>query len=110
MFTKEILEEPVTRVAEAFPAWLEEKKDKLSSEDYARYSKQSELFQEIKGILAEDDPDMAVVREKIDGMMEDGELPDELRQKMFGDLDPSKLLGESGLSGPEADEMKKMME
>lgn len=111
MFTKDVLEEPVNRVATAFPTWLEENKSKVSTEELDRYTKQSETFKEVALLLEKEDPDMKVVREKIDGMMDDGELPAELRTKMFGDLDPSKLLGADGLglSGNEAEEMKKLM-
>jgi len=99
LFTKEILQDPVKRVAEDYPNWLEANKSNLSPELFSKYTLQCETFKEIEKIMEEDDPDMAHIRSKIDGMMEDGELPAELRKKMFSDVDPAALF-EGGAFDP----------
>jgi len=118
LFTKEILQEPVKRVAEEYPNWLEVNKDSLSPELLSKYTLQCETFKEIEKIMEREDPDMGNIRKKIDGMMEDGELPAELRKKMFSDVDPQALF-EGGafdpktlLGGedPKDEDIKKLME
>lgn len=101
LFTKEILQDPVKRVVADYPSWLEANKSSLSPELFSKYSLQCETFKEIEKIMEEDDPDMGNIRNKIDGMMEDGELPAELRKKMFSDVDPAALF-EGGAFDPKA--------
>jgi len=118
LFTKEILQEPVQKVAEEYPNWLQANSDSLSPELLSKYTFQCETFQEIQKILEEDKPDMSVVRKMIDKMMEDGEMPAELRKKMFSDVDPAALFGEGALDPktllggeePKDEDIKKMME
>jgi len=101
LFTKDILHEPVKKVAEEYPGWLEANKNSLSPELLSKYTVQCETFKEIEKIMEQDDPDMGNIRKKIDGIMEDGELPAELRKKMFGDVDPAALF-EGGAFDPKA--------
>jgi len=101
LFTKEILQDPIKRVAKDYPNWLEANKSNLSPELFSKYTLQCETFKEIEKIMEEDDPDMGHIRSKIDEMMEDGELPDELRKKMFSDVDPAALF-EGGAFDPKA--------
>jgi len=101
LFTKDILQEPVKQVAKDYPGWLEANKNSLSPELLSRYTVQCETFKEIDKIMEEDDPDMGYIKKKIDGLMEDGELPVELRKKMFGDIDPASLF-EGGAFDPKA--------
>jgi len=101
LFTKDILQEPVKKVAEEYPNWLEENKNSLSPELLSKYTVQCETFKEIEKIMEQDDPDMGNIRKKIDGIMEDGELPAELRKKMFGDADPAALF-QGGAFDPKA--------
>jgi len=99
LFTKDILQEPVKQVAKDYPSWLEANKNSLSPELLSRYTVQCETFKEIDKIMEQDDPDMGYIKEKIDGIMEEGELPVELRKKMFGDIDPAALF-EGGAFDP----------
>jgi len=99
LFTKDILQEPVKQVAKDYPGWLEANKKNLSPELLTRYTVQCETFKEIDKIMEQDDPDMGYIKKKIDGLMEDGELPVELRKKMFGDIDPAALF-EGGAFDP----------
>jgi len=99
LFTKDILQEPIRKVAEEYPNWLEANKNSLSPELLSKYTSQCEIFKEIEKIMEEDDPDMSIIREKIDDMMDDGEMPEELRKKMFNDVDPAALF-EGGAFDP----------
>jgi len=118
LFTKEILQEPVQKVAEEYPKWLQANSDSLSPELLSKYTFQCETFKKIQKILEEDEPDMGKVREMIDKMMEDGEMPAELRKKMFSDVDPAALFGEGALDpktllggeDPKDEDIKKLME
>jgi len=118
LFTKEILQEPVKKVADEYPNWLQANRNSLSPELLSKYTFQCETFKEIEKILEEDDPDMTIVREKIDRMMEDGEMPAELRKKMFSDVDPAQLFGGGafdptallGGEDPKDEDIKKLME
>jgi len=101
LFTKDILQEPVKKVAEEYPNWLKENKNSLSPELFSKYTVQCQTFKEIEKIMEQDDPDMGNIRKKIDGIMEDGELPAELRKKMFGDADPAALF-QGGAFDPKA--------
>jgi len=64
LFTKEILQEPVKRVAEEYPNWLETNKDSLSPELLSKYTLQCETFKEIEKIMEQEDPDMGNIRQK----------------------------------------------
>lgn len=47
LFSKEVLYPSLKELSDKYPAWLDEKKSTLSSEDLARYTKQLDLIQKV---------------------------------------------------------------
>lgn len=106
LLSKEVLYEPIKQMKEKYPAWLANNRDKVSAEEFARYSKQFEYVQRLC-VLYESDSTMAEIMNVMQEMQEHGQPPEDIVQEMA----PGFNLGaEGGPQMPELEELLKGME
>eukprot|EP00494_Astrolonche_serrata_P023372 UN23630 len=90
LLKKEVLYEPIKVIRQKFPDWLKKNKKQLeekgNGKDYNQYVKQFEVIKEIEGILEKEEPNMTVVLEKFNAMMEICSFPQDLLSEAFGHL------------------------
>merc|ERR1740123_1804546 len=87
LLKKDILAEPIEIISQKFPEWLERNKETLSGDEIEQYERQQACIQEINVIIsASEDPDMVVVLEKFNEMMDICSFPDELLEEVFGNM------------------------
>ncbi|RHY29060.1 hypothetical protein DYB32_005485 [Aphanomyces invadans] len=56
LLSRDVMYDPMKQICEKYPAWLAEKEPHLSKEDYERYGKQYQYFQQILAVY-ENEPD-----------------------------------------------------
>lgn len=110
MISKDSMYEPMKKLKEAYPDWLENNWQKLSDEDLERYNKQLDKVTEIcvafeqqgEGEPSEDQK--TAIFEKLNELQELGHPPDELMTKVHGMQNPNELF--EGVLGSQAKESK----
>ncbi|KAL0592136.1 hypothetical protein ABG067_000790 [Albugo candida] len=54
LLNKDVMYDPIKQICDKYPEWLAEKKSTISKEDYERYGKQYQHFQQIVAVYAEE--------------------------------------------------------
>ncbi|RMD39745.1 hypothetical protein DV735_g5391, partial [Chaetothyriales sp. CBS 134920] len=94
---KEMLYEPMDELNQKFPAWLERNKEKLTKEDYGRYTRQRDIVKEIvskfeeKGYSDDDPQCREFIWEKMQKMQEQGAPPEDLVQNPMPGMNPAEI-------------------
>ncbi|KAJ1280296.1 hypothetical protein BS78_04G220700 [Paspalum vaginatum] len=91
LLSKEILHEPMKDIVEKYPKWLEDNKDKISKEEYERYSNQLDFMVKLIEVYENDPENMTKIFDIMQNMQECGQPPSDLVQDIVPDLDLSKL-------------------
>lgn len=90
---RDIMYEPMKAVCDKFPAWLAEKREQLSAEDYERYGKMYQGFQRIVAVYETEPDNFARLMELMQDIQEYGQPPAEIIQ----DLAPGLEFSEDGM-------------
>ncbi|RMZ78837.1 hypothetical protein DV738_g3557, partial [Chaetothyriales sp. CBS 135597] len=94
---KEMLYEPMEELNQKFPAWLERNKDRLTKEDYGRYTRQRDIVREIvskfeeKGYSDDDPLCREFIWEKMQKMQDQGAPPEDLVQNPMPGMNPAEI-------------------
>eukprot|EP00808_Paulinella_micropora_P018483 g81427.t1 len=96
MISKEHLYEPVVKMIEKYPTWLEENKDKITPEQSKNYNLQLVAFKEIRVELDKGDgTDKEKVLQLMQKMQEYGEPPADIQESLF----PPEMKNMPGMGG-----------
>eukprot|EP00484_Ammonia_sp_Unknown_P020052 CAMPEP_0197031634 /NCGR_PEP_ID=MMETSP1384-20130603/10587_1 /TAXON_ID=29189 /ORGANISM="Ammonia sp." /LENGTH=348 /DNA_ID=CAMNT_0042461193 /DNA_START=69 /DNA_END=1115 /DNA_ORIENTATION=- len=88
-FDSNQLKEPVQIICNKYPSWLDENKEKLSTQDYQNYHAQCELYRQANILLSASKPDTSKIMDillktfsygSLPPAVMDGMMPDELKQ------------------------------
>ncbi|XP_051115216.1 peroxisome biogenesis protein 19-1-like [Andrographis paniculata] len=91
LLSKEVLHDPMKEIGERYPTWLNENKAKLTEEEYARYSHQYELIQDLNRLYETEPDNFNKIVELMQKMQECGQPPNDIVQELSPDLDLSSL-------------------
>ncbi|CAH0481070.1 unnamed protein product [Peronospora belbahrii] len=93
LLSKDIMYDPMKQICERYPEWLAEKKSLLSKEDYERYTKQYQYFQQIIAMYESEPNDYARLSQLMQEMQENGQPPSEIVK----DLAPGLQFDDKGM-------------
>ncbi|KAG3116922.1 hypothetical protein PI124_g6610 [Phytophthora idaei] len=78
LLSKDVMYDPMKQICERYPEWLAEKELLLSKEDYERYGKQYQYFQQIVAVYESEPDNYARLSELMQEMQETGQPPSEI--------------------------------
>ncbi|KUF88357.1 Peroxisome biogenesis protein 19-1 [Phytophthora nicotianae] len=78
LLSKDVMYDPMKQICERYPEWLAEKESLLSKEDYERYGKQYQYFQQIVAVYESEPDNYARLSELMQEMQETGQPPSEI--------------------------------
>ncbi|GAB9462736.1 Peroxisome chaperone and import receptor [Globisporangium polare] len=78
LLSKDVMYDPMLQICERYPEWLAEKESLLSKEDYERYGKQYQYFQQIIAVYESEPDNFARLSELMQEMQETGQPPSEI--------------------------------
>lgn len=90
LLSKEVIYDPMRQICEKYPEWLAEKRDKLSKEDYERYGKQYQYFQQIVAVYETEPDNFERLQELMQDMQECGQPPSEIVKELAPGLEFSE--------------------
>lgn len=93
LLSRDIMYEPMKQICERYPEWLAEKESLLSKEDYERYGKQYQYFQQIIAVYESEPDNFARLSELMQEMQETGQPPSEIVK----DLAPGLQFDDEGM-------------
>ncbi|CAI5730459.1 unnamed protein product [Peronospora destructor] len=93
LLAKDVMYDPMKQICDRYPEWLDEKKPLLSKEDYERYGKQYQYFQQIVAIYESEPDNYARLSELMQEMQETGQPPSEIVK----DLAPGLQFDDEGM-------------
>jgi peroxin-19 len=94
LLSKEVMYSPMSLICQKYPEWLADNEDRLSKEDYERYGRQFQYFQQIVGLYDSPEPDnYERLMELFQAMQETGQPPSEI----IKELAPGLEFGPDGL-------------
>ncbi|KAI0499781.1 hypothetical protein KFK09_017989 [Dendrobium nobile] len=91
LLSKDILQEPMKEIGERYPKWLQEHKDRLSKEEYDRYSRQYELILKLNEAYEEDPDNFNKIVDIMQKMQECGQPPSDIVDELAPGLDINNL-------------------
>ncbi|KAL4099555.1 hypothetical protein PRIC1_007358 [Phytophthora ramorum] len=93
LLSKDVMYDPMKQICERYPEWLAEKESLLSKEDYERYGKQYQYFQQIVAAYESEPDNYARLSELMQEMQETGQPPSEIVK----DLAPGLQFDDEGM-------------
>ncbi|ETI34151.1 hypothetical protein F441_19099 [Phytophthora nicotianae CJ01A1] len=93
LLSKDVMYDPMKQICERYPEWLAEKESLLSKEDYERYGKQYQYFQQIVAVYESEPDNYARLSELMQEMQETGQPPSEIVK----DLAPGLQFDDEGM-------------
>ncbi|TYZ64335.1 hypothetical protein PybrP1_012304 [[Pythium] brassicae (nom. inval.)] len=93
LLSKDVMYDPMRQICERYPEWLAEKESLLSKEDYERYGKQYQYFQQIIAVYESEPDNYARLSELMQEMQETGQPPSEIVK----DLAPGLQFDDEGM-------------
>ncbi|KAF4325575.1 hypothetical protein BBO99_00002023 [Phytophthora kernoviae] len=93
LLSKDVMYDPMKQICERYPEWLAEKEPLLSKEDYERYGKQYQYFQQIVAVYESEPDNFARLSELMQEMQETGQPPSEIVK----DLAPGLQFDDEGM-------------
>lgn len=87
LLSKEVMYDPMKQICDKFPEWLAEKEEFLSPEDYARYGKQYQYFQQLIAVYETEPDNYDRLTELMQQMQECGQPPAEIVQELAPGLE-----------------------
>ncbi|KAG7378254.1 Peroxisome chaperone and import receptor [Phytophthora pseudosyringae] len=93
LLSKDVMYDPMKQICERYPEWLAEKEPLLSKEDYERYGKQYQYFQQIVAMYESEPDNYARLSELMQEMQETGQPPSEIVK----DLAPGLQFDDEGM-------------
>uniref|UniRef100_K3WTV4 Knr4/Smi1-like domain-containing protein n=1 Tax=Globisporangium ultimum (strain ATCC 200006 / CBS 805.95 / DAOM BR144) TaxID=431595 RepID=K3WTV4_GLOUD len=93
LLSKDVMYDPMKQICERYPEWLAEKESLLSKEDYERYGKQYQYFQQIIAVYESEPDNFARLSELMQEMQETGQPPSEIVK----DLAPGLQFDDEGM-------------
>ncbi|OQR92371.1 hypothetical protein THRCLA_08722 [Thraustotheca clavata] len=82
LLSKDVMYDPMKQICEKYPEWLAEKESVLSKEDYERYGKQYQYFQQILAVYETEPDNYARLSELMQEMQECGQPPSEIVKEL----------------------------
>ncbi|KAF0685728.1 Aste57867_22427 [Aphanomyces stellatus] len=82
LLSKDVMYDPMKQICEKYPEWLAEKEAHLSKEDYQRYGKQYQYFQQILAVYETEPDNYARLSELMQEMQECGQPPSEIVKEL----------------------------
>eukprot|EP00850_Spirogloea_muscicola_P016932 SM000141S00876 [mRNA] locus=s141:171746:173213:- [translate_table: standard] len=93
LLSEEVLYEPMKEIGERYPAWLASNREKLSTEDYDRYSRQHHIIQQLCVIYETTPEDFPKIVDLMQQMQDCGQPPVDIVQE----LAPGMEMGPNGV-------------
>ncbi|KAG6976209.1 hypothetical protein JG688_00001598 [Phytophthora aleatoria] len=93
LLSKDVMYDPMKQICERYPEWLAEKESLLSKEDYERYGKQYQYFQQIVAVYESEPDNYTRLSELMQEMQETGQPPSEIVK----DLAPGLQFDDEGM-------------
>ncbi|KAE8906291.1 hypothetical protein PF005_g19963 [Phytophthora fragariae] len=93
LLSKDVMYDPMKQICERYPEWLAEKESLLSKEDYERYGKQYQYFQQIVAVYEAEPDNFTRLSELMQEMQETGQPPSEIVK----DLAPGLQFDDEGM-------------
>ncbi|KAF1328761.1 Peroxin 19-1, partial [Globisporangium splendens] len=93
LLSKDVMYDPMKQICERYPEWLAEKESLLSKEDYERYGKQYQYFQQIIAVYESEPDNFPRLSELMQEMQETGQPPSEIVK----DLAPGLQFDDEGM-------------
>lgn len=108
LLSKEFMYEPMKDIADGYPKWLAENKDKISKEEYEKYGKQYQYFQKIVHLYENEPENHDRLSDLMNCLQEYGQPPADLVQELapdlqFGDDGLPKMDGNMNMPGMDED-------
>ncbi|EQC29562.1 hypothetical protein SDRG_12571 [Saprolegnia diclina VS20] len=82
LLSKDIMYDPMKQICAKYPEWLAEKESMLSKEDYARYGKQYQYFQQILAVYDTEPDNYTRLSDLMQEMQECGQPPSEIVKEL----------------------------
>lgn len=114
LLAKDLMYEPMQKVAEKFPDWLKENKDKVPPEEYDKRRQQFQCFQKLVHAYDNEPQNTQLIMQLMQEVQEFGQPPSEIIQNIAPglefDADGLPIMnGAGGLPFPGADEECRIM-
>lgn len=93
LLSKDVMFTPMTMICEKYPEWLADNEERLSVEDYDRYGKQYQYFQQILAVYETEPDNFPRLTELFQDMQETGQPPSEIVKE----LAPGLEFGDDGM-------------
>ena len=102
LLSKEVLYEPLKEISTKYPKWLEENGEKISKEDYERYSRQESIIKQLCLVYESSNSDFEDVLHLMQEIQSCGQPPEDIIHELAPDLQ----VGPDGLPAAGADPMQ----
>ena len=99
MLSKEYLYQPMKDIAAAYPAWLTEQGNRLTTEQRRQYEQQQECFERIVAVYERSELSEEVASKAVMDIMQEMQRYGQPPKELVNDLLPPGLLGEEGVAG-----------
>eukprot|EP00216_Chloropicon_sp_CCMP2111_P002789 CAMPEP_0198242446 /NCGR_PEP_ID=MMETSP1446-20131203/16552_1 /TAXON_ID=1461542 ORGANISM="Unidentified sp, Strain CCMP2111" /NCGR_SAMPLE_ID=MMETSP1446 /ASSEMBLY_ACC=CAM_ASM_001112 /LENGTH=233 /DNA_ID=CAMNT_0043925915 /DNA_START=17 /DNA_END=718 /DNA_ORIENTATION=+ len=86
LLSKEVLYDPLKEISAKYPLWLEENKDKVSGEDFRRFSQQHIHIQKLCEVYEASDDNFDEVVQLMQDVQSCGQPPEEIIRELAPDL------------------------
>jgi peroxin-19 len=90
LLSKDVMFTPMSLICEKYPEWLADNEDSLSKEDYTRYGKQYQYFQQIVALYETEPDNYPRLLELFQDMQETGQPPAEIVKELAPGLEFGK--------------------
>jgi len=87
LVSKDMLYEPMKEISQKYPQWLLDNKEKVSPEEYQRYTKHAEMVRQICNVYENDPDNTDKVVELMQTMQDLGQPPLDMIQSLAPDLE-----------------------